>query len=70
VDDHQRVNAEFLVRGNAGHCVIQGELTVENLAQLLRQTRDQLLQQAVAARALARPEAAQTVATICEELAA
>ena len=70
VDDHQRVNAEFLVRGNAGHCVIQRELTVENLAQLLRQTREQLLQQAVAARALARPEAAQTVANICEELAA
>ena len=70
VDDHQRVNAEFLVRGNAGHCVIQRELTVENLAQLLRQTRDQLLQQAVAARALARPEASQTVANICEELAA
>jgi len=70
VDDHQRVNAEFLVRGNAGHCVIQRELTVENLAQLLRQSRDQLLQQAVAARALARPEAAQTVANICEELAA
>ncbi len=70
VDDHQRVNAEFLVRGNAGHCVIQRELTVENLAQLLRQSRDQLLQQAVAARALARPEAAQTVATICEALAA
>ncbi len=70
VDDHQRVNAEFLVRGNAGHCVIQHELTVENLAQLLCQSRDQLLQQAVAARALARPEAAQTVANICEELAA
>ena len=70
VDDHQRVNAEFLVHGNAGHCVIQRELTVENLAQLLRQSRDQLLQQAVAARALARPEAAQTVANICEELAA
>ena len=70
VDDHQRVNAEFLVRGNAGHCVIQRELTIENLAQLLRQSRDQLQQQAVAARALARPEAAQTVATICEELAA
>ena len=70
VDDHQRVNAEFLVRGNAGHCVIQRELTIENLAQLLRQSRDQLQQQAMAARALARPEAAQTVATICEELAA
>lgn len=69
VDDHQRVNAEFLVKGHAGHCMIQGALTPENLAQRLSQSREQLLQQAMAARALARPEAAQTVATICEALA-
>ena len=74
VDDHQRVNAEFLVRGHqgqaAGCCVIQRELTVDGLAALLLQTRTALCEQAVAARALARAEAAQTVATICEELAA
>ena len=74
VDDHQRVNAEFLVRGHqaqpAGRCVIQRELTVDGLAALLLQTRTALCEQAVAARALARAEAAQTVATICEELAA
>jgi UDP-N-acetylglucosamine--N-acetylmuramyl-(pentapeptide) pyrophosphoryl-undecaprenol N-acetylglucosamine transferase len=70
VDDHQRVNAEFLVRGNAGHCVIQRELTTERLAGLLRQPRDELCAQAVAARALARAEAAQRVADICKELAA
>ncbi len=74
VDDHQRVNAEFLVRGHegvsAGHCVVQHALTAAGLAQLLRQSRTELTQQAIAARALARPEAAQTVATLCEELAA
>jgi UDP-N-acetylglucosamine--N-acetylmuramyl-(pentapeptide) pyrophosphoryl-undecaprenol N-acetylglucosamine transferase len=74
VDDHQRVNAEFLVQGHqgqpAGHCLIQRELTIEQLANLLQQTRAGLREQAIAARALARAEAAQTVATICEELAA
>ena len=38
--------------------------------QILCQSRAELTQQATAARALARPEAAQAVATICEELAA
>ena len=74
VDDHQRVNAEFLVRGYhgqiAGHCVIQRELTIRDLAGLLQQSRSDLRAQAVAARALARTEAAQTVADICKELAA
>ena len=70
VDDHQRVNAEFLVNGGAGHCLIQTDLTPDTLAQLLRQSRAQLLKQAIAARALAKAEAAQSVATICEELAA
>ena len=73
VDDHQRVNAEFLVAGHdgktAGHCVIQRELTTETLAGLLRQSRATLCEQAVAARALARAEAAQRVADICKELA-
>ena len=74
VDDHQRVNAEFLVRGHqgqpAGHCVIQHALTEDILAGLLLQNRGALRQQAMAARALARTESAQTVAKICEELAA
>ena len=74
VDDHQRINAEFLVRGYqgqaAGCCVIQKELTIERLAALLQQSRADLRAQAVAARALARAEAAQSVANICKELAA
>lgn len=74
VDDHQRVNAEFLVRGHvgqtAGHCVVQADLTAEGLATLLQQPRDALLVQAIAARALARVEAAERVAELCKELAA
>ena len=70
VDDHQRINAEFLVNGCAGQCVIQRELTVEGLAGLLQQSRTTLCAQAIAARALARADAAQRVADICKELAA
>ncbi len=74
VDDHQRVNAEFLMNGYqgqaAGHCVIQKDLTTDVLAALLQQSRADLLVQAIAARALARTEAAQTVAELCKELAA
>ncbi|MBU3667443.1 MAG: undecaprenyldiphospho-muramoylpentapeptide beta-N-acetylglucosaminyltransferase [Rhodocyclaceae bacterium] len=70
VDDHQRVNAEFLVHGNAGHCVVQKELSTEQLIAFLRQPRAALEAQGIAARALARAEAAITVADICKELAA
>ncbi|MGV0999104.1 MAG: undecaprenyldiphospho-muramoylpentapeptide beta-N-acetylglucosaminyltransferase [Fluviibacter sp.] len=70
VDDHQRVNAEFLVRAAAGICLLQKALTADALAQTLEQSRAQLQQQAVAARALAQANAAETVAQICKELAA
>ena len=70
VDDHQRVNAEFLVHGNAGHCVVQKELSTEQLIAFLRQPRAALEAQGIAARALARAEAAITVADICKELEA
>lgn len=74
VDDHQRINAEFLARGHegqaAGQCVVQAVLTTETLATLLRQSRNELRAQAIAARALARAEAATRVADICKELAA
>ena len=74
VDDHQRVNAEFLVQGYqgqaGGQCVVQSALTADMLAQLLRQSRSELRAQAIAARALARADAASRVAEICKELAA
>lgn len=40
VDDHQRVNAEVLVKAGAALCVVQSELTAERLTQLLNQLLD------------------------------
>ncbi|OZT74007.1 undecaprenyldiphospho-muramoylpentapeptide beta-N-acetylglucosaminyltransferase [Vreelandella boliviensis] len=37
VDDHQRVNAQVLVRAGAAQCVVQSELTVERLSEYLNQ---------------------------------
>lgn len=70
VDDHQRVNAEFLVEQGGAQCVLQQELSVEKLLTLLQQLNDRqtLLKMAEAARGLARPEASQTVAGVCVEV--
>lgn len=48
----------------------QGELTPARLLQLLAQldSRQQLLNMARAARALARPEASESVARVCVEV--
>ncbi|MEQ1590179.1 MAG: glycosyltransferase, partial [Gallionella sp.] len=70
VDDHQTHNARFLSEKNAAILLPQSEMSAEKLAQLLRElSREKLLSMAVAARALAKPEAALSVATACEELA-
>ncbi len=70
VDDHQTHNARFLSKKNAAILLPQSEMSAEKLAQLLRElSREKLLSMAVAARALAKPEAALSVATACEELA-
>ncbi len=70
VDDHQTTNARFLSDSNAAMLVPQSELTAEKLAALLQEfTREKLLAMAQAARALAKPDATQHVATICKELA-
>ncbi|MBT2773990.1 undecaprenyldiphospho-muramoylpentapeptide beta-N-acetylglucosaminyltransferase [Halomonas sp. ISL-60] len=37
VDDHQRANAQVLVKAGAAQCVIQSELTVERLSEYLNQ---------------------------------
>jgi UDP-N-acetylglucosamine--N-acetylmuramyl-(pentapeptide) pyrophosphoryl-undecaprenol N-acetylglucosamine transferase len=69
VDDHQTKNAQFLVDRNAAQLLPQGS-DVGELAQRLSATleilgeRDLLLPMARAARALARPDAAERVATI------
>jgi len=68
VDDHQTFNAKFLADQGAALLMPQSELTADRLAGLLRElTREQLLE--IAARALARPDAARRVADVCEEAA-
>jgi UDP-N-acetylglucosamine--N-acetylmuramyl-(pentapeptide) pyrophosphoryl-undecaprenol N-acetylglucosamine transferase len=70
VDDHQTYNARFLSEGGAAVLLPQAELSAEKLAQLLGELdRNKLLAMAQAARGLAKPEATQTVADVCKELA-
>ena len=70
VDDHQTGNARFLADQGAATLMAQSALDAPTLAGLLRAAdRRTLTQQAVRARALARPDAAQAVADICQSLA-
>lgn len=69
-DDHQTANARFLSERGAALLVPQAELTPERLAALLRSLdRKQLVAMAMAARRLAKPDAAQAVADGCVALA-
>ena len=70
VDDHQTGNAEFLSRGGAAWLIQQSELSAEKLAQLIAGiNRDTLAEMSAKARGLAKPDATQRVADICEGLA-
>ncbi len=68
VDDHQTANARFLADAGAAILLPQQQLSVESLAGLSTLTRTQLVEMAEKARALARPEATQTVAAMCAAL--
>lgn len=69
-DDHQTANARFLAERGAAMLVPQPELTPERLAELLRSLdRRQLLEMAIKAREVAKPDAARVVADGCVELA-
>lgn len=71
VDDHQTHNAYFLTERGAAILAPQCELTPQKLADLLGGfTRDALLDMAKRARAMSKPDATQTVARACMELAA
>ncbi len=71
VDDHQTHNARFLSERGAAVLIPQQELTPQKLADLLRTLkRDALMEMANKARAVAKPEATQTVADECMRLAA
>jgi UDP-N-acetylglucosamine--N-acetylmuramyl-(pentapeptide) pyrophosphoryl-undecaprenol N-acetylglucosamine transferase len=70
VDDHQTTNACYLADADAGVLVAQRDLTPEALATTLRKlTRQRLLEMAMHARALGKPEATRAVADACVELA-
>lgn len=77
IDDHQSYNAAVLTRANAGVAIAQHELSAEKLAALLltdfsitaASERAGLKKMAINARSLALPQAAETVANICMEVA-
>jgi len=69
VDDHQTSNAGYLVDGGAAVLLEQPELAGDGLTrqlQILLKDREKLLRMALAARALARPDATRAVADCCE----
>lgn len=67
-DDHQRKNAESLVRRGAAMMILDRELSAENLAATIGGLRDdgaRLHAMAEASRALGRPDAAERVVDVC-----
>ena len=69
VDDHQTSNARFLALAGGAVLLPQNEMTPEAVSLLRNYSRGQLLQMAEKARALAKPDAADEVARVCEEIA-
>ncbi len=69
VDDHQTMNAHFMVNAGAAILLPQMQLTVETLYQslieLFQTRRTTLLKMANAAHSLAKPDATQHVAELC-----
>ena len=70
VDDHQTVNARFLVEAGGGWLLPQAGLTPDALAELLQgMDRSSLLARAQAAASLKQINATASVVAACEELA-
>ena len=69
VDDHQTVNAQFLVREGAAVLIADRDLTAERLAAELKVLchRGKLLAMAERARLVAKPLAAEELAAVCFE---
>lgn len=68
VDDHQTVNAGYLVNQDAALLIADRDLTPQRLAEVLKQLctdRVPLLEMAIRARELAQPRAAQDLAQAC-----
>jgi UDP-N-acetylglucosamine--N-acetylmuramyl-(pentapeptide) pyrophosphoryl-undecaprenol N-acetylglucosamine transferase len=70
VDDHQTYNAKYLSDVGAAQLIQQTEFSVAKATEILRNlTREICLEMAIKARQLAKPEATNTVAKICMEVA-
>ncbi|MEE8060012.1 MAG: undecaprenyldiphospho-muramoylpentapeptide beta-N-acetylglucosaminyltransferase [Pseudomonadales bacterium] len=72
IDDHQTENARWLVDNHAGLMLTQSRMSVEGVSELLIEfdnDRPHVLQMAVAARNLAKINAAEQVAATCLEVA-
>ena len=71
-DDHQRRNAEVLVRAGAAEMILERDLTAEGLADVLHRTLTATAvrsRMAAASRVLGRPDAAERIVAECETLA-
>lgn len=71
VDDHQTINASYLVSRSAAMLVPQAEFSPARVAELLQDFSGNpalILKMANAARALAVTDAARVVANVCEEV--
>jgi UDP-N-acetylglucosamine--N-acetylmuramyl-(pentapeptide) pyrophosphoryl-undecaprenol N-acetylglucosamine transferase len=72
-DDHQRTNAEVLVRRGAAEVILNAQLNGERLAAsvlALARDRQRLASMGAAVRQLAVPDAALRVAEVCRQVAA
>ncbi|MBP9219687.1 MAG: UDP-N-acetylglucosamine--N-acetylmuramyl-(pentapeptide) pyrophosphoryl-undecaprenol N-acetylglucosamine transferase, partial [Sterolibacterium sp.] len=69
VDDHQTGNARFLANAGAAILLPQNEMTAERLLAAITLDRESLLQMALQAHDLAKPDATARVAQVCMELA-
>ena len=71
VDDHQRHNADVLVRAGAAEMVLERDLTAARLAAALARLVGEpatRMRMASASRAIGRPDAASRVADACEDV--
>lgn len=72
IDDHQRANAQWFVDGGAGEIIDQSALSAEGLAErllALAGAPEERLRRAIAARELAKTDAAEVAANYCMEFA-
>ncbi|WP_428355452.1 undecaprenyldiphospho-muramoylpentapeptide beta-N-acetylglucosaminyltransferase [Methyloprofundus sp.] len=65
IDDHQTVNAQYLVAVGAGIMITQPQLTAESLARQIKQLTPRLAEMSIAARKSAKLDATDRVAEQC-----